>query len=558
MVDNQLISKKLFRIASLLKFEDPDGYKATAFERAAYAVKNLKQSVGTMDYLQIKGIGKSTGACIQELLDSNGMLCTRLSTLEEEFPPTIMTLTEIDRVNAARAKSLAEKYKVANLMELYALVKEGKKKIPKKLSADVIFAVEEKQRKPRYAVMPFLDVLRAHVHAHPNVTETAWVGSVRRCRPAIKNADLLITLEGCDRDTIFKYLREEVIQKEYQASMLTVGLSGKAKEHLAANWPVGEYGFLPVEFITTTPERAGAAKFFFTGSKAHNTAVSRLAREKEMTIDERGILNKKGALIGGADEREVYRKLGLHYWPPEFRDEVDLSKIPPTAENNGITKLNATRALHVHSDWSDDGHQNMKEAAEAAQKWGVTELVFTDHAYASKFKAVDSEIAYIQACHILTSWFDGLVVKAGIEVDIEVDGTLSWPQPRLQQMDFVVAAIHRKPEVDVEKRLLSAIYNPTVKMIGHITGRLIGKRGIPENVDWQKVFTAAAMNDVIIEINCHPMRLDPPRDLLILAKQCGCKFAISDDAHSIDQFFLRENGIELAKRAWLNVHDLAK
>ncbi|HSF57756.1 MAG TPA: PHP domain-containing protein, partial [Candidatus Binatia bacterium] len=317
------------------------------------------------------------------------------------------------------------------------------------------------------------------------------------------------------------------------------------------------------------PQRCyGAALVYFTGSKAHNIAVRTLGVERGLRISEYGVFRvpkgkkaeevgvEEGERIGGAKEEDVFKAVGLDWVPPELREdrgEIQAAQKHKLPALIGIEDIRGD--LHLHSKWTD-GQSTILEMVRACKERGYQYCGITDHSQAvhvagglsaQDFKKQREEIDNVRRK------IRGITVFSGCEVDILPDGSLDLPDDLLEQLDVVVAAVHAKmdmPQIAMTKRVLKALAHPAVTILAHPTGRLINQRE-PFAVDLQEIFNAAKENDVAVELNAQPDRLDLNDVHLFRAREIGVKIAINTDAHSTEQLYFMRYGIDQARRGWL-------
>jgi DNA polymerase (family 10) len=313
--------------------------------------------------------------------------------------------------------------------------------------------------------------------------------------------------------------------------------------------------------VRAVPEESyGAALMYFTGSKAHNIALRGLANERKWKLNEYGLFSGKRR-IAGATEEEVYAKLGLAYIPPELREdrgEIALAKANKLPQL--VTLADIRGDLHVHSDWTD-GTVPIEGMAAAAQARGYAYMALTDHSrrVAMAHGLDPARVAkQIHEVDKLNAKLKGFTILKGIEVDILKDGTLDLPDSTLEKLDVVVASVHSffdLPREAQTERVIRALQNRHVSILGHPTGRLIGERE-PYEIDMERVLSAAHDLGCCVEINAEPDRLDLNDIHAFAAKSKSVKVAISTDAHSVNALQCMRFGIDQARRGWLTAADV--
>jgi DNA polymerase (family 10) len=387
--------------------------------------------------------------------------------------------------------------------------------------------------------------LAAYLQQVPGVAEVAAAGSFRRCRETVGDIDILVTAEEAsgvmDRFTAY----EEV--KEVQASGPTRG-------------SVVLKPGIQVDVRIIPKDSYGAALVYFTGSKAHNIAIRRIAQEKGLKINEYGVF-KGDRRIAGETEESVYKAIGLPWIAPELREDRGEVEAALAGTLPRLIELSDLRGdLHAHSKASD-GHNTIREMAQAAQGAGLEYVAITEHSRRlTVAHGLDPVRLAKQGAEIdrLNRELEGITVLKGIEVDILEDGTLDLPDSVLAHLDIVVAAVHSKfdlPRAKQTQRILTALDNPVVSILAHPSGRLIEERE-PYDVDMQKIIRKAKANRIALEVNAHPERLDLLDIYCQMAKQEGVLVSIDSDAHSTFEFGMLRFGVGQARRGWLEKKDV--
>jgi DNA polymerase (family 10) len=317
---------------------------------------------------------------------------------------------------------------------------------------------------------------------------------------------------------------------------------------------------MQVDLRVVPEESFGAALMYFTGSKAHNIALRRIAQEKDLKLNEYGLFRDK-ATVAGRSEESVYKALGLPWIPPELREdhgEIEAARAGTLPKL--VTLADLKGDLHMHSSASD-GHASIEAMARAAREHGLEYCAVTDHSRRlTVAHGLDSERLRKQVAEIgrLNERMEGITILSGIEVEILEDGTLDLPDSVLATLDVVIAAVHSKFELSRKRqteRVLKALGNPHVRILAHPTGRLIGERE-PYDVDMQRIIRKAKAERVALEVNAHPQRLDLLDVHCRMAKEEGVLVAINSDAHSTLEFEGLRFGVGQARRGWLEKKDV--
>jgi len=370
-------------------------------------------------------------------------------------------------------------------------------------------------------------------------------GSYRRRRDTVGDLDILVT---SDRGPT---VGDKLVGYDNVAEVLA---------HGPTRTTVVLRSGLQVDARAVPEQSYGAALMYFTGSKAHNIALRALANERDWKLNEYGLFSGKRR-IAGASEEEVYKKLGLAYIPPELREdrgEIALAKANQLPHL--VTSADIRGDLHVHSDWTD-GTASIEAMAVAARTRGYAYIALTDHsrrvamAHGLDPARLSRQIREVDK---LNEKFKGFTVLKGIEVDILKDGSLDLPDSILSRLDVVVASVHSFFDLSREaqtERMVRAMQNNHVSIIGHPTGRLLGERE-PYDIDMDQVIAAARDLGCALEINAEPDRLDLNDIHSHAAKSKGVKLAISTDAHSVNHYQYIRFGIDQARRGWLTADDV--
>jgi DNA polymerase (family 10) len=404
------------------------------------------------------------------------------------------------------------------------------------------------------AALPLAEELVAELRFTGLFERVEYAGSVRRGRETIGDLDLLA-----------------VSSDPVRSADAFVGLPDVAEvlAHGAAKSSVRLGNRMQVDLRVVPAESFGAALQYFTGSKAHNIALRKLAVAKGWKLNEYGLYDVADRSLAGEDEDGVYRALGLDPIPPELREDAgELAAAARTTAGAGpgslpkLIEVNDLRGdLHVHTDASD-GTASLDEMVVAARACGLSYIAITDHA---RFAEViggltpDGLRAQIDAIARFNETLDGFRVLTGIEVNIQSDGSLDLPDDLLARLDWVVASVHshfRQTKDEMTARLIRAVSNEHVDCLAHPTGRKIGERP-PYDVDWDAVFRAAAEHACALEINANPIRLDLGAELVRRAIGVGCKLAIGSDAHAPEHFDFLRLGVLTARRGWATAENVA-
>jgi len=555
---NREIAEIFENVADLLQLKGESVHRILAYRHAAESIRESPRDLRTMaaagELQTLPNIGATLADKINEML-SSGQL-TFYEKLKAEIP---LELIQVLRVNGIGPKHTMQFYKelgLRSVAEVEAAAREGKlrtlsgigEKSEKKI-LEAIQAFANRSDRVRIDVaMNAAESIISALLALPGALHGDIAGSLRRGRSTIGDIDLLIASETAEP------IMDAFVGRSDVARVL---LQGPTKSSVELN------NGLQCDLRVLDPQRYGTALVYFTGSQAHNIRLRELAQARGLTLNENAFTPLKGgAEILCESEEQVYTTLGLPLIPPELREdrgeiEAAQSGDLPTL----ITQADIHGDFHMHTVWSD-GHLSVRQMAELARARGLSHIVITDHSVSlgianglsierlhqqrDEIRAVDAEMR------------PALRVLQGTEMEIKTDGTLDFPNEVLAELDVVVASLHsglRQPREQVTARLLSAIRNPHVDIIGHPRGQLIPDRE-GADLDMDAVFSAAAQTGTVLEINANPYRLDLDDAHAHRAVQMGVRLAIDTDAHAAGDFDLLRYGILTARRGWVRAADV--
>ena len=549
---NQHLASTFTLIADLLEIKGEVIYKTLAYRKAAESLENLSQPAADFwqsgKLTEIPGVGKAISEKIDELF-ATGKL-NFLEKLQEEVPPSLVEILQVPELGPKKVAMFWKQAGITNLAELEAAARGGKlRSLPgmgEKSEAKIITGIEalgrRSTRTPLGKAWPFAQEILKYLSKVPGVVQTAAGGSLRRMRSTVGDLDLVAAAADS------KEVMQAFISHPQVARVVSQG-DTKASVEFENN--------LRAQLWVHPPERAGTALVYATGSKDHNVRLRELAIKKGFSLSDQAFLKSDGGEILCATEEEVYTQLGLPWIPPELREDRGEVQAAIAGRLPRLIETKDIRAeLHSHSTWSD-GKLSIREMAEAAQKRGYRVLAVTDHSgslgvagglTARELLEQRKEIDFVQK-----QIGDDLLILQGTEVEIRADGSLDYPDEVLAQLDLVIASLHsslRQPRQQATQRLLNAIRNPNVDIIGHPTGRMIPNRE-GADLDMEAVFQAAKEQGVILEINAHPSRLDLDDIHARRAIELGILLTINTDSHSDSDMDLIQFGVATARRGWV-------
>jgi DNA polymerase (family 10) len=563
-LDNKAIAYVFYETADLMEVNGDDSFRIRSYRRAAEALEAHPQQVAglcheTKSLLAIPGIGKGMAANIQELC-REGKLSLHQELLQK-YRPSMLELLKIQGLGPKTIALLWSAFQVSDLAGVEKLAREGKlRELPRlseKSEQKILKAIEDYRRISGRFLLDEADrtaeKLTEHLSHIPGIEKITPAGSLRRGRETVGDLDVLITGPCCSEDAQRNGLIDEILRFPGIVDVLARG-DNKVSFKLRSGMQV-DVRLLP-------PESFGAAMQYFTGSKNHSVTLRQRALRMGFTLNEYGLFRLEGnERVAGATEDEIYGTLKLDCIPPEMREncgEIDLAaehKLPRL-----ITLDDIRGEVHMHT-VETDGRCTIEEMAEAAKDRGYQYIAITDHSKNLAFanglddKRAVEHIARIRAAN---DQIEGITIMAGIEVDILADGELDLSDSVLEQMDVVVASVHsafnQEPQ-QMTDRLLRALGNGNVSILGHPTGRLLLRRDAYA-FDMDAVLNAAFKNRVAMELNAYPDRLDLNDVHLRMARERGVKIVIDTDAHHTSHFEKIKYGILQARRAWLTPSDV--
>jgi DNA polymerase (family 10) len=554
---NQQLAEIFQTIADLLDIKGENIYKILAYRKAAESLTYLSQDINEIwkqgKLTEIDGVGKAIAEKIDELL-STGHL-KYLDELDKEMPSTLVEMLKVPDLGPKKVALFWKELGITNLADLEAAARQGKlHNLPgfgEKSEAKIIAGIEalgrRSTRMPLGRAWSFAQELIAYLKKVPGVEAVELGGSLRRMRATVGDVDILAAAKDS------KPVMEAFAKRNDVARVLGKGDTKSSVEFFHG---------LQAQLWVHPPEHWGTALVYATGSKDHNVRLREYALKKGFSLSEHSLKREDRSEVFCETEEEVYKALGLPWIPPELREdrgEVQAAikgKLPKLIELKDIKS-----DLQSHSTWSD-GKLTILEMAEAAHKRGLKVLAITDHSSSlGVVQGMNTEDVREQSHEIEKANIklgQKFHILRGVEVEILADGSLDYPDNVLAELDIVVASIHsglRQPREKITERLIKAINNPHVDIIGHPTGRLFPDREASD-LDMEAVFEAAVKSGVALEINAHPSRLDLNDVHARRAMEMGIKLSINTDAHSETDMDVMHYGVATARRGWVEADDV--
>jgi DNA polymerase (family X) len=528
-------------------------YKVLAYRRAADSLREFNRDAGQMwregNLRQIPGVGAAIADKIEELL-STGRLAF-YEKLQAEVPVGLVEMLGVPDLGPKKAALFWKKLGITSLAGLKQAAEEGKlRELPgmgAKSEAKILAGIDSLAkraaagRRPIGAAWATAQDILEFLRGLPGVLTAEPAGSLRRRRTTIGDLDLLVA--AADAEPIM------------QAFVNYPGV-GRVLGHGPTKSSVEFVNGLQADLRVLPPERFGTLLQYFTGSKDHNVKLRELALRQGLSLNEHAFTRDSGEELLCATEEQVYRQLGLDYIAPELRE--DRGEIEAAARHAlpRLVELRELRSeLHSHTTWSD-GALSLRELAFAARSRGLKALAITDHSQSlgmagglsvERLRAQRQELD-----QVMEELGPGFCLLQGSEVEIRADGSLDYSDDVLGDLDIVVASLHtslRQERSQVTARIIKAIQNRHVDIIGHPTGRLFPDRD-GADLDMEAVLQAAADAGVALEINANPARLDLDDAYAMRALELGCLLSINTDAHHPDHFDYAHFGVGVARRAW--------
>ncbi|HET7417140.1 MAG TPA: DNA polymerase/3'-5' exonuclease PolX [Solirubrobacterales bacterium] len=564
---NAEIAAALEELGILYELDGAVKYRVLAYSTAAKAIRESPVSVAELaargEATKVPGVGKTLAEKIDALIETGEIPAA--VKLKAKFPPTLIEVTRVPGVGPKTARRLFEELEISSMDDLKAAAEGEKIRHVKGLgpkAEENILASLERLGEPGEGpgrlllskVAPIAEELAAALREHPAAERVEVAGSVRRWAETCKDIDIIATAE------------EPAALAEHLAEHPLIAAAGKP----GANGVRAQtHNGVSVDLRIVPPAAFGNLLQHFTGSKAHNVQLREEAVARGLSVSEHGITEKdeegeSGAVHTCATEAEVYERLGYAYIEPELREGRGELKAAREGKLPDLVSLEDIRGdLHSHTTLSD-GRNSLEEMAAAARDRGYEYLAITDHSASHGFgdhvtaERLRERIEEVRAWNNEEGGKDFRLL-VGSEINIGLDGSLDYPDDLVADLDWVVASVHTSfsvSEKEMTKRVLTAIENPNVDCIGHLTGRLIGRRE-PYGIDVEAVAEAAARTGTTIEINGNPNRRDLSDLHARLAAEAGVTIVLNTDAHGVDTLDNMAYAVATARRAWLTAADVA-
>ena len=557
-LSNASIAERFELLADLLELEGAVAYRVLAYRRAAKTLRETPESVVRLSeqgrLVELPGVGDTISDKVGELI-ANGSIAA-LDKLVAATPPGVVPLMRVPGVGPKTAKRVFTELGVETVDEVLEAARDGRIRdlagMGEKTEQAILAGLESPRAEKRERISvarlrPFAERIVAELKTLPGVAECEIAGSLRRYAETAKDIDLVLASDDpgsvADGFAALEWVAE--VESRGDTKVTCIAHDGTR-----------------VELRMVEPGLFGHLLQHLSGSKDHNVALREAAVKAGLKVSEYGIEElATGEVMRTRDETEVYQRLGMDWVPPELREnrgEIEAARAHALPDLVTIDRIRGD--LHSHTDWSD-GKSRLEEMVAAAQAKGYAYLNVTDHSPAVGFgMGLDAGRLrrQIERVRELASTLKGFTLLAGAEVDILKDGSLDYSDELLAELDVVVASLHashRLSEADQTKRLCAAMENPHVDLIGHPTGRLIGRRE-PYPMDMEAVIAKAVETGTVLEVSAQPHRLDLRDSNVRMAVEAGAKLSINTEAHSVLALDYMRFGVMNARRGWARPDDV--
>ncbi len=558
---NADIASIFYSIADILEIQKVQ-WKPIAYRKAARTIESLSEDIeeiykkgGLKELMEIPGVGEALAKKIEEFIKTGKI--SEYEKLKKEMPAGLGDLVSIPGLGPKKAYRLFKELKIKGISDLEKAISVHKvaklEGFGSKSEENILKALQlvktGKERTLLGVAFPISELIVSRLKKVKGVQRIETAGSLRRRAETVGDIDILVTAEKSEPIMDVFVKMPEVIQVLAKGPTKSAVILKSGSQTIQCDVRVLE------------DKSFGAALQYFTGNKDHNIEMRRIAIKKGYKLNEYGVFDKKGKMIAGKNEEDVYKILGVPWMPPELREnrgEIDASvkgKLPD------LVKLSDLKGdLHMHTKWSD-GANSVQEMIKAAENLGHEYIVLTDHSKSERVAngmTEDRLLKYLKEVRSAAKQSKKVKVFVGSEVDITSNGELDYSDEYLKQLDFVNVSIHSRFKATKEEmtdRVLTGLSNRYVKIFCHPTGRLIHRRE-PYAIDIDKLFEEAAQKKIAIEIDSIPDRMDINDLYIKKAIEAGVKLAIDSDAHSIDQLRYIKYGAAMARRGWAEKKDI--
>ncbi len=562
MVSNRQILEMLDELIELTILDDgsPQSFRVRAYERARRSVENLEGEIATLSIRQIQaipGIGKGIASMLAEFCETGKL--TKLDALRSKYPRAFREITRIPGLGPKTAKMIRRDLGVESLADLLsALDRQQLRELPglgPRSEAKIARSVErlgltgKTRRTPLVKALPAAEAMRDYLRDIRGVEEVKICGSVRRFRESVADIDLVVAAPPNTWPDVMQAVSDHSLVEETL-------LSGITKTSVLTR------NGLSMDVRVVDPSQLGAALLYFTGSKAHNVKLRQLAIASDQLLNEYGLFPRgEDRPVASGTEEDIYTALGMSWVPPEIREDAgEVEAALQDAVPRLVTTEDIRGDLHFHTDRSGDGRSPLPDMVRAAIGAGLEYVAITDHGEDLAINGLSREEmeAHRRQVASLGKRYPEIELLFGCELNIGADGSLDYDPGFRMGFDWCVASIHSHYDLTPQQqtqRLRRAIADPSVSAIGHLTGRMLGRRpGIELELD--PVLEEMAARGVALEVNGALDRLDASPEVIRRAVSKGVKLVISTDSHHVTELRRMAYGTANARRGWATAGDV--
>ena len=559
-MENKELARVLWETADLMEIAAEDGFRIRSYRNGATAIEGHPENISAIlkdpsrKVTDISGIGKGLAAVLAEI-EATGS-CERRNVLLQKYPASALEFLKIQGLGPKGIALVFEHFKITTMDDLEQLCRDQKlRDLPRmgaKLEEKVLRSIAQYKMRTGRFLLSFArqtaDELTSYLNSD-GIESIMPAGSLRRGRETVGDLDLLVTgpraASALERMATHPRVHE-VLATGVNKTSVKLGREG-----------------LQVDVRALPRESFGAAMQYFTGSKEHNVAIRQRAVRMGLKLSEYGLYRVEDeARVAGTTEEEVYQALGLSWVPPEMRENLGEIELAAEGRLPELVQLDQMRGdLHMHTT-ETDGRATLEEMAQAARQHGYQYIAITDHSKSlAMTNGLDEARVSAFAARVRRLNEDGglgIRIFSGIECDIMRDGAMDLAWDALAELDFVIGSVHNNMNMEAAEmsdRLLRALECPSLRVFGHLTGRLLLNRD-PYPFDFDRIVDEAVKRKVMFEINSSPERLDLSANMARSAKSKGARFVINTDAHHPKHLDNMRYGVATARRAWLSPSDV--
>ncbi|MCC3144864.1 DNA polymerase/3'-5' exonuclease PolX [Halanaerobium sp. Z-7514] len=556
---NKEIAKILNQFADLLAIKGENDFKIRAYTNAARKIESLSDDISTLaaegKLKEVKGIGSGIAESLKEILE-NGVI-EEMENIKAELPPGVVEMINIPGLGPKTAHRFYYELGIEDLLGLEAALEEGRvrelKGFGKKSAQKLLYGLKNYEKyldkiiltKALKTAAMIIAEIKEKIEAQ-YFSQIEICGSARRAKEMTGDLDILLATEKPAE------LSSLLTQLDFTKEVIGAGdtkVSIRTQEGIQT------------DFRLVSAEEFPSALHYFTGSQAHNVRMRQLAKDKNLKLNEYGLFRADESKEELKSEADIFNILGLDYIIPELREDQGEIEAAQNGSLPQSIEIEAIKGdLHLHSRYSD-GAFGIKKMAQKAAERGYQYIAITDHSQSLNIAgglSPEDLRRQIKEIDELNREFEDFKILKGVEVDILKDGSLDYKAELLAELDIVIASVHSNfnlPAEQMTERIIKAVKNPQVNVLGHPRGRMLGSRD-PYQFDLDKVIAAAAEAGTALEINSSPQRLDLNAEWARKAKKAGALLSINTDAHHYKQYADIEFGVKTARRGWLEKDDV--